>query len=133
MESFKHEFNGPASKFVGWFAGEWGEESKLHREDGPALLEYDLESGELLSETWYYKGLLHRLDGPTHYWVTDPPNGGDRPPTVYNVYDDSVGMAAVKAARAGVITDEQLKQIQAKVSEAEQLEVLRLAVEGDAP
>jgi antitoxin component YwqK of YwqJK toxin-antitoxin module len=42
---------------------EWHLDGKLHRVDGPALIEW-LENGDKLSETWYLNGKIYRLDGP---------------------------------------------------------------------
>jgi hypothetical protein len=41
---------------------------ELHRENGPALVEYD-HRGRLSSQHWYYAGMMHREGGPaeTYY------------------------------------------------------------------
>jgi len=38
---------------------------KLHREDGPAEITYEV-SGEVTSKKWYIEGQLHREDGCAH-------------------------------------------------------------------
>lgn len=41
----------------------WYKDGKLHRENGPAWIEYD-ENGKVIEERWYQMGRLHREDGP---------------------------------------------------------------------
>jgi len=106
---------------------EWGKQSVLHREDGPAIVEYLTETDEVLAHFYYVDGVMHRLDGPAFEPFWDKENEGGGP--AYFVYGDDLETAMLSARSAGVITDEQLKEIQAKVSEAEQLITFAEALE----
>ena len=45
---------------------EWFSKGKLHREDGPAIINYD----DPEEQKYYYNGKLSRLDGPAYkFWV----------------------------------------------------------------
>lgn len=37
---------------------------KLHREDGPACISYNLDTGTIDNISWYKNSRLHRIDGP---------------------------------------------------------------------
>ena len=56
----------------------WCKNGYIHRDRGPAILQYDQRSEKLISESYWHMGRLHRTDGPaishhrTHhseYWV----------------------------------------------------------------
>ena len=44
---------------------EWYQDGKLHRLNGPAIIDY-YEDGSIQSESWYQDGKRHRLDGPAY-------------------------------------------------------------------
>ena len=43
----------------------WLLNDKLHREDGPAWIEYD-KNGKVVEERWYLNGIRHRENGPAY-------------------------------------------------------------------
>jgi len=53
-------------KFTVW-KEEWWVDGRLHREDGPAILIFNKETGKKYLEKWYLNGKLHRENDPA--WV----------------------------------------------------------------
>lgn len=50
----------------------YNDNSKLHREDGPAIINYN-SNGNILDEIYFINGLEHRSDGPAviQYYTAD--------------------------------------------------------------
>jgi len=44
------------------FSETWKKEGKLHRGDGPSVIQY--YDGKIISESWYKEGKQHREEGP---------------------------------------------------------------------
>lgn len=52
---------------------EWYVDGVRHRDDGPAVVKYNLH-GDVQREEWFHKGRLHRVDGPAIYEVDESHN-----------------------------------------------------------
>ncbi|WFE75909.1 hypothetical protein [Roseinatronobacter sp. S2] len=64
-----------------WWEPQWGTSEKpfdwlqgMHRLDGPAVKEFDLDTFELVREEWRKEGKLHREDGPAYQWWDEDGN-----------------------------------------------------------
>lgn len=120
-----------------WFLKEFGvSRSVLHREDGPAVIEFDCDTGEEQAHHYYYHGVLHRLDGPAFERFTLFPHpdieGAEMIEPWYRVYGDPIDVAVQQAHATGKITDEQLEEITSKIEEKQKLEVFATALGDDA-
>ena len=57
-----HRDDGPA--VIGSNYNEWYQDGVLHRLDGPASIIVDVRSRKYIERRWFQNGMLHRLDGP---------------------------------------------------------------------
>lgn len=69
MESVKTFYPNGQILAVKWF----NDDGKLHREDGPAHVNYRI-NGELLSENWHVNGRKHRDGGPAQIFYNKNEN-----------------------------------------------------------
>jgi len=59
-DCLKRGRNRPLRDYESWY----DPDGKLHRENGPASVMYDIETGIAINEGWFKHGTLHRADGP---------------------------------------------------------------------
>jgi hypothetical protein len=64
-------------KIISPLKEEWfNKDNKLHREDGPAYIEYyENENGNIWREVYYINGNIHREDGPACIYYYENENG----------------------------------------------------------
>ncbi len=135
----KHTFDGPNKDtyFEAWYTADFGQKSLLHRENAPALIEYDTETNEVISHTYFHMGEMHNFDGPAwqRFIPFNAPGPDDDedintakyqiPPPLYQVHGDTLELSVYVAHSSGKITDEELEEIQKIADKAKQLKAYK--------